>query len=173
MKNTVKSKNTLLIEIYKKHPIWREIVQSFGVNKDTSEDIVMEMYIKIKRKLDEGLDIDFGDDDYNYFYIFKTLKSMFLDLKRKEKKINVISLDESVIIRDFHKHFYLYDNVNYESKYILIKKELSKMYWYDKKVFELIDQGSSVAALARKTKIPYHSLYNTYRKVIEKLKHLI
>ena len=80
MKNTVKSNNTLLIEIYKKHPIWIEIVQSFGVNKDTSEDIVMEMYIKIKRKLDEGLDINFGDDDYNYFYIFKTLKSMFLDL---------------------------------------------------------------------------------------------
>jgi lambda repressor-like predicted transcriptional regulator len=47
------------------------------------------------------------------------------------------------------------------------------MYWYDRKVFEILDAGESVAALSRKTGIPYHSLYNTYRKVIEKLKHLI
>jgi len=165
-----KSKDTLLVEIFKKHPIWIEIVQSFSVNKDTSEDIVMEMYIKIKRKLDEGLNIDFGDDDYNYFYIFKTLKSMVLDLKRKEKKINVISIDEPVIIKDFHKHFESYDNVNFESQYVLIKKELIKMYWYDRKVFDIIDKGTSVASLARRTKIPYHSLYNTYRRVLEILK---
>ena len=118
MKNIEKS-NSLLSNIYNKHSIWIEIVQSFGVNKDTSEDIVMEMYIKIKRKLDEGLNIDFGDEDYNYYYIFKTLKTM---------------------------------------------------YWYDRKVFDIIDKGTSVASLSRRTKIPYHSLYNTYRRVMEILK---
>ena len=161
---------TVLEKIFIKHQVWLDIVQSFGCNKDTSQDLVSEMYIKIKRKLDEGLDIDFGDDDYNYFYIYKTLKSLFLDLKRKEEKVIVISIDEPVIIKDFHKHFESYDNVNFESQYVLIKKELIKMYWYDRKVFDIIDKGTSVASLARRTKIPYHSLYNTYRRVLEILK---
>ena len=161
MKNIEKS-NSLLSNIYNKHSIWIEIVQSFGVNKDTSEDIVMEMYIKIKRKLDEGLNIDFGDEDYNYYYIFKTLKSMFLDLKRKESKIIVISFEDNMGEEDV--------DVDYNSRYKEIKKELSKMYWYDRKVFDIIDKGTSVASLSRRTKIPYHSLYNTYRRVMEILK---
>ena len=47
------------------------------------------------------------------------------------------------------------------------------MYWYDKKVYELIESGQSVAQLSRKTGIPYYSLYNTYKKVVKLLKNKI
>jgi DNA-directed RNA polymerase specialized sigma24 family protein len=156
---------SLLAKVYKKHSIWIEIVQSFGCNKDTSEDIVMEMYIKLKKNLDRGLVIDYTDDDYNYFYIFKILKSLFIDLKRKEK-ITIIPLDNQII-----KSSNI--DVYYQENYKKILDELDKMYWYDKKVFELIDNGTSVAQLSRKTKIPYHSLYNTYRKVLQRLKKIL
>jgi len=158
---------TVLEKIFIKHQVWLEIVQSFGCNKDTAEDLVSEMYIKLKRKLDNGLDIDFGDDDYNYFYVFKALKSLFLDLKRKEAKVSVISIDDCVNLETD------YNDINYINIYIEIQNALQKMYWYDRKVYELIDGGISVAALSRKTGIPYHSLYNTFRKVTEKLKHII
>ena len=158
---------TVLEKIYLKHKIWIDIVKSFGCNEETAEDLTMEMYIKLKRKLDDGLDIDFGDDDYNYFYIFKALKSLFLDLKRKESKVSVICIDDCVNLQTD------YNDINYINTYIDIQNELQTMYWYDRKVFEILDAGESVAALSRKTGIPYHSLYNTYRKVIEKLKHLI
>mgnify|MGYP003625131170 CR=1 FL=1 len=158
---------TVLEKIYLKHNIWIDIVKSFGCNEETAEDLTQEMYIKLKRKLDDGLDIDFGDDDYNYFYIFKALKSLFLDLKRKESKVSVICIDDCVNLQTD------YNDINYINTYIDIQNELQTMYWYDRKVFEILDAGESVAALSRKTGIPYHSLYNTYRKVIEKLKHLI
>tara|TARA_R100000935_G_scaffold22375_3_gene41231 strand:+ start:609 stop:1088 length:480 start_codon:yes stop_codon:yes gene_type:complete len=158
---------TVLEKIFIKHQVWLDIVQSFGCNKDTAEDLVSEMYIKLKRKLDNGLDIDFGDDDYNYFYVFKALKSLFLDLKRKEAKVSVISIDDCVNLETD------YNDINYINIYIEIQNALQKMYWYDRKVYELIDGGISVAALSRKTGIPYHSLYNTFRKVTEKLKHII
>ena len=158
---------TVLEKIYLKHKIWIDIVKSFGCNEETAEDLTIEMYIKLKRKLDDGLDIDFGDDDYNYFYIFKALKSLFLDLKRKESKVSVICIDDCVNLQTD------YNDINYINTYIDIQNELQTMYWYDRKVFEILDAGESVAALSRKTGIPYHSLYNTYRKVIEKLKHLI
>ena len=58
-------------------------------------------------------------------------------------------------------------------KYELVEKELNKMYWYDKKVFEIINGGESIASLSRKSHIPYYSLYNTYTKVKIKLKKLL
>jgi DNA-directed RNA polymerase specialized sigma24 family protein len=159
--------NNSLSDIFKKHQIWIDIVCTFGCNKETAEDIVMEMYIKLKRKLDEGLNIDFGEVDYNYYYIFKTLKSLFLDLKRKESKVHIIEIDS---VRD---HLSDFDCQNYDQVYSEIQNELNNMYWYDKKVFQIIESGETIAKLSRKSGIPYYSLYNTYKKVKEKLKKLL
>ena len=146
-----------LSEIYKKHQIWIDIVCSFGCNKETAEDITQEMYIKIQKRINKGLDIDFGDD-YNYYYIFKTLKSLFLDLKRKEKNINVIEISQ---IQHATKDY----NIDYNKSYTIIQNKLKNMYWYDRKVYEIIEGGESIAKLSRKTGIAYHSLYNTYQNV--------
>ena len=155
-----------LSKIYNKHQVWIDIVCSFGCNRETAEDITQEMYIKIHKRINEGINIDFGDD-YNYYYIFKTLKSLFLDLKRKEAKVNVLPLDD---VSDFLADF---DAENYEEVYAIIQNELNHMYWYDKKIFEIIEGGESIAQLSRKSGIPYYSLYNTYNKVKEKLKKLL
>ena len=55
----------------------------------------------------------------------------------------------------------------------MVKDALSKMYWYDRKVFEIINQGESIAEFSRKSYIHYYSLYNTYKKVKDKLKKLL
>jgi DNA-directed RNA polymerase specialized sigma24 family protein len=153
-----------LENIFKKHKDWVDIVQTFGCNRETAEDLVQEMYIKIQLKINEGLDISFGDDDINHIYVFKTLRSLFLDLKRKEKNIY---LESEGLLEDVESDFSLN---NFDKVYDQVKEELNKMYWYDKKIFELIDNGKSIAKLSRETNISYYSLYNTYRKVIEKLK---
>lgn len=157
----------MLSKIFQKHRNWIDIVSSFGCNKDTAEDIVQEMYIKIQKNLNNGLDINYDNDDYNYFYIFKTLKSMFLDLRRKESKVIIFNID------DQPSYFNHINDVNYEEAYDKVLKELDKLYWYDKKVYQLLEGNESVAKLSRKTNIPYHSLYNTYRKVLERLKNIL
>lgn len=158
--------NSNIKTIFKKHQVWIDIVSSFGCNRETAEDIVMEMYIKIDKSIKKGLDIDYNKTDYNYYYIFKTLKSLFLDLKRKEKKVNIINIDE-IQNKSFD------EIVNYTSSYSIIQKKLKKMYWYDRKIFEIIQGGESIAKLSRKTGIPYHSLYNTYKEVKKILKKLL
>jgi len=142
-------------------------VSSFGCDKELAEDITQEMYIKIQLKLEAGLDIAY-EDEINYYYIFKTLRTLFLDLMRKRKNIYKINIDT---INNLDKKDT--EQVNYTEKYDSIINELDNMYWYDKKVFLLIDGGESVASLARKTGIPYYSLYNTYKRVKEKLKKLL
>ena len=94
-----------LSEIFKKHKIWIDIVCTFGCNKETAKDIVQEMYIKIDKKIKNGLDINFGNNDYNYYYIFKTLKTLFLDLKRNESKVKIVDIDTA------NKHLSNFDNI--------------------------------------------------------------
>ncbi len=150
-------------KLYAKHNTWVDIVSSFGCNRVTSEDLVSEMYIKMQIKLEKGLDISY-EDEINYYYVFKTLRTLFLDLKRKEKNIKYQEIDDS----EFVSH-----DANYDSTYSDIQDELDKQYWYDKKIFEIINEGMSIASLSRKTGIQYYSLYNTYIKVKEKLKRLL
>ena len=152
-----------MILIAKKHKTWIDIVMTFGCNKRTAEDLTQEMYIKIQLKLENGLDIMYNDE-INYYYIFKTLRTLFLDLKRKGKNIKVIPID----------HVHLTDSdINFEESYEKVKDALSKMYWYDRKVFEIINEGESIAESSRKSYIQYYSLYNTYKKVKNKLKKLL
>jgi len=155
----------ILIKIAQRHKDWRYIVQSFGCNSETAEDLVQEMYIKLKRKLDEGLDISY-DDNFNYSYVFKTLRTLFLDLKRKEKKVNFVNIEDIQILTKE-------DNIDYDDAFEKVEHEVGQLFWYDRKVYQIIDDGSSIAELSRKTKIPYYSLYNTFKKVKEKLKKVI
>ena len=154
-----------MILIAKKHKTWIEIVTSFGCPKETSEDIVQEMYIKIHKKLNKGLDIMYKDE-VNYYYIFKTLRTLFYDLKRKEKNITIINIEDVDIDKSI-------SDIDYDQAYAIIKKELDNMFWYDRKVFEIINSGESIAEFSRKSYIQYYSLYNTYNKVKDKLKKLL
>ena len=153
----------VLKKIYKKHKTWCQIVESFGCNPETAEDIVQEMYLKIGRLVQGGKDITYGDD-VNHFYIFRTLTTIFLDYKRKESKTGLIGIDELEIqIEDS-------EDVEYEKKYEKVLEALLELYWYDRKVYEIIENGESISELSRKTNISYYSLYNTYRKVKKHLK---
>jgi hypothetical protein len=154
-----------MILIAKKHKTWIEIVTSFGCPAETSEDIVQEMYIKIHKKLNKGLDIMYKDE-VNYYYIFKTLRSLFYDLKRKEKNITIINIEDVDIDKSI-------SDIDYDKAYAIIKNELDNMFWYDRKVFEIINSGESIAEFSRKSYIQYYSLYNTYNKVKDKLKKLL
>ena len=152
-----------MILIARKNDTWVDIVISFGCSKTIAKDIVQEMYIKIQLKLESGLDITY-QDGINYYYIFKTLRSLFYDYKRKGKNITLVSLDDVNLTNT---------DINYTESYDKIQIALEKMFWYDKKVFEIINGGESIAEFSRKSFIHYYSLYNTYNKVKRKLKKLI
>lgn len=151
-------------KLFKKHKIWVDIVISFGCINVIAEDLVQEMYIRIQLKLQKGLDISYIDDEINYYYIFKTLRSLFIDLKRKGKNIKFQEIKDSDVI---------YYDAPFDSSYEKVKNVLNTLYWYDKKVFDLVNAGEKISTLSRKTGIPYYSLYNTYNKVKKKLKLIL
>lgn len=163
----------LVIEAYKNHKEWCRIVQEFGCNKDTAEDLVQEMYVKLVYLIEKGVDLKY-ENSVNYFYIYKILRSLFIDLKRKEARVTF--LDDDVL----HNYNLNQDNDIFESGYPTqfdykklhkeLMETLEELYWYDRKVFELLDGEVSISELSRNTGISYYSLYNTYKKVKQLLK---
>lgn len=153
----------ILEKAYQKHKTWINICKSFGLDYPTSEDVVMEMYIKLDYITKKGTDITYNKDELNYYYIFKILYTMFLQLKKKRDRVNFIDQEmlqniegqEQVYFQEIEKRF---------------NNEFSKLHWYDQKVFEIVASGTKIAELSRKTQITYISLYNTYTKVKKLLK---
>jgi len=150
---------------YKRHDKWLGIVKSFGGIKDTeAEDLCQEMYVILIKNTQKGIDFNYKDD-INYYYCYKILRGLHIDLIRKKAKVKLIEL-EGIEISE-------YDHTNYIEVYEKIQSILETMYWYDKKVYDIIDSGTNISELSRKSNISYYSLYNTYKKVKEKLKQYV
>ena len=135
------------------------MVKSFGCNGNLCEDIVQEAYLKINSLINRGLDISY-DDDINYFYMYRCLKSLFLDLCRKEAKIQKVNVD---YLEKFVQPEQQTKHKDITGKMRELNTLLDKMFWYDKKVFDLISGGMSIKELSRQSGISYYSLYNTYK----------
>lgn len=148
---------------YDKHNQWVEIVQTFGgLNNEECEDLVQTMYILLIKYTQKGIDYMYNDE-INYYYVFKILRGLYVDLIRKKSKVKLISLENIEPVTEI-------DHNNYDEVYNKVQDILKDMYWYDKKVFEIIEDGTNISELSRKSKISYYSLYNTYKKVKQKLK---
>jgi len=158
---------TTLEKIAAKHQDWLSIVKSFGCNPEIAEDICQECYIKLDGLLKSGLDISYGSNDINYYYVYKTLKALYLDLYRKERKIFKVGVEalDKYIFEESEK-----PPIDVNSKIKEVDNLLDKVFWYDKKVFDIISSGTSIMELSRKTGISYYSLYNTYSNVKKLIK---
>lgn len=153
---------TTLEKIARKHSDWLRIVKSFGCEGEKCEDIVQEMYLKVHTLITSGTDISFGED-INHFYIYRILRSLFIDLCRKEAKITKVNIEylEKFVEEEKQKEY-----KDIEGKMKQLDNLLDKVYWYDAKVFRLLtEEKMSIAELSKKTGISYYSLYNTYKNV--------
>ena len=160
---------TTLEKIAQKHKDWLRIVKSFGCEGDKCEDIVQEMYIKVHTLISNGTDISYGDE-INHFYIYRILRSLFIDLCRKESKITKVNIE---YLEKFIQEEEIKEYKDIEGKMKELDTLLDKVYWYDKKVFDLISGGMSIAELSKNSGISYYSLYNTYKNVKNLIKENI
>lgn len=160
---------TTLEKIASKHKDWVRIVKSFGCEGDKCEDIVQEMYLKVHTLISNGTDISYGDE-INHFYIYRILRSLFIDLCRKEAKITKVNVE---YLEKFVQEEEAIQYKDIEGKMKELDSVLDKIYWYDKKVFDLISSGMSIAELSKNSGISYYSLYNTYKNVKKIIKENI
>ena len=119
------------------------------------------MYLKVHTLISNGTDISYGTE-INHFYIYRILRSLFIDLCRKEAKITKVNVE---YLEKFIQEEEVIQYKDIEGKMKELDSVLDKIYWYDKKVFDLISSGMSIAELSKNSGISYYSLYNTYKNV--------
>ena len=87
-------------------------------------------------------------------------------MQLKKNKLPKTSID---LVLDLESGEY----IDYEKQNDIVEEELKSLHWYDQKVYNLIQGEYSITELSKKTNITYHSLYNTFRKVKDRLKEKI
>ena len=153
----------MLEKVFESHKKWINTVLKMGANQHEAEDVVGNMYLLIGQMLNKGLNISYGESGVNYYYIYRTLKTSYLQMCLKKKKENKTSID---LVYNLESGEYIDFNEANEA----VEEELEKLHWYDRKVYNMVQDEHSITELSKKTNITYHSLYNTFRKVKDRLK---
>ena len=182
-------------ELVKKEQTWLNYLKSWGCNPDTAKDLVQELYITINSWLKKhNKSLMYNDNEVNWYYVYVTLRNLFLDLKRQEAKVKIISLDNSDKIKasliveqyqeieddKFEKHkcieeWLLNDDFIEMTKdsevFDFDRYDKNKMFnYYQRKVFEeIFIHNKSISQLSRDTNISYYSLYNTVKNIKEQI----
>ena len=164
---------TTLQKIAEKNSDWVNVCISFGCNKSTAEDLTQEMYLKLATILqnNQNLNIYYNDTEINHFYIYRVLKSLFIDLCRKEAKITKVNIEH---LERYVEEEEIKEYKDIEGKMKQLDTLIDKLYWYDAKVWRLIaEEKMSIAELSKQSGISYYSLYNTYKNVKSLIKNNI
>ena len=143
---------SILLEICNRHSKWVRMAQKFDY--DNAEDLVQEMYLKIH---------NLNPTEVNEVYIYRTIKSIFLDDYRK-KKLTAFPL-RGGDIPDIADEREIQDELEL-SEIPLTCTELlvvQKLYGYTTENAETlqitIHKGKSLLSIAKEVNLPYKRLY--------------
>ena len=153
---------SILQEICNRHSKWVRMAQKFDYDK--AEDLVQEMYLKIH---------NLNPTEVNEVYIYRTIKSIFLDDYRK-KKLTAFPL-RGGDIPDIEDEDEIEDELEF-SKIPLTCTELlvlKKLYGYTTENAETlqitIHKGKSLLSIAKEIGKPYKTLYKALLKAKQKI----
>jgi predicted DNA-binding protein YlxM (UPF0122 family) len=76
----------MLEKLAENHTLWIKMVVNMGCDKHIAEDIVQSMYLRIHRLVTDEKKIMYNDDEVNRFFIYVTLKNMFVDYVKARNK---------------------------------------------------------------------------------------
>lgn len=154
----------MLEVLAKKHDLWVKMVLGMGASKDVAEDIVQSMYLRIDKYVKDEKKILYKDDDVNRFFVYVTLKNMFLSYKKSKYLFYEIREDEYQTDKLLYSDF----NQDMEEAFIrFIRKidtEMSTWHNYDKILSEkYLKSDYSLRDISKGTGISLSSIFNSMR----------
>jgi DNA-directed RNA polymerase specialized sigma24 family protein len=151
--------------IAKHHQLWISMVISFGCSKERSEDIVQSMYLRIHKYVKEQKRIMYDDEEVNKFFIYVTLKNMYMDSKKLGSRYNFVELDdEQVLYEPVHESEDLDKERAFASLMNEINIEMKTWHRYDRILSEkYLKSDYSLRDIASGSGISLTSIFNSMR----------
>jgi len=110
----------MLEELCKNHDKWVRMAQSICGNRDKANDLTQDMYLKLHNSTQE----------INEWYVYRTIKSIFIDEIRANKNQTFVEIDNLAVIDETADHNQ--NNINYE----IVKKEFDSLKWHEQTIIK-------------------------------------
>ncbi len=110
----------MLEELCKSHDKWLRMAMSICGNRDKANDLTQDMYVQLHDVTKE----------INEWYVYRTIKTLFLMELRENKNKTFVELENLSIIDETADHYH--NNINYE----IVKHEFDNLKWHERKVIE-------------------------------------
>lgn len=139
----------MLEELSKKDKYWRQIALNICKSKSVADDIVQEMYLKLYN----------CQKQINDFYVILTIRSLFLDTKRKKQNVELLEYNLQSRDSDFKPDDYEQHILSEYKKLSWIEREII-IELYDKSFRELADSLTGVS---------YNYIFRKHKTAIQKI----
>ena len=106
----------MLEKLAENHDLWVKMVINMGCEKTVADDIVQSMYLRMHRLINDEKKIMYSDDEVNRFFVYVTLKNMFIDYKKAKSKYTVFEYLENDDSNALNNESYLEEEYNYEQQ---------------------------------------------------------
>ena len=152
--------------LYNKHHSWL-IACAFNLtgNKDDAESLIQDVYLQLLEMPDLEK-IIYNKNDLNLFYLYKIIKSKFLNNIKAAQKLNKVALKPELADTKAEEEYSEEEDENTEKLLLLVNETLSgSMHWFDYKLFTTyIDDDHSIQSLSIATKISKNAIFTSLRK---------
>ena len=136
---------------------------NFTQDKEAAEDLTQELYLYLMQMKD--INKIRYNNTVNLFYLYKALKSKFLNGIKQSKKIQVMSIEEDFLELQDVEYDYNKDE-EFETMLEATKELLDKeVHWYDARLLiTYLDENHSIASLHKATGISKSSIWTSLTK---------
>lgn len=158
--------------VYKKHKDWLSAV-CYNLTQDTNsaQDLLQDVLIHLLEMKDLHK-IVYDNTDLNLFYIYKIVKSKFLNNEKSKKKLEIGELNEDIFENTSENEYDFDGDENTERLLQLVNETLEKdMYWFDSKLFlTYVNEDHSIQSLHECTHISRNTIFNSLTKTKKYIK---
>ncbi|HAV26080.1 MAG TPA: hypothetical protein DCX01_07875 [Bacteroidetes bacterium] len=151
----------LIDRLAEKHIDWIHMARSFGCNEDEANELVQSMYVRLVKYIDDPERIMYNEKELNSFYVYVTLRNLFLS-KVHKWKVDA-DLNNSNAGTNSLMNTYEYED-SFENLIGGIEEMVNSWYWYDKKLWEIhFKKQLSMRAISSVTRISLSSIFGTLK----------
>ena len=149
---------------------------SMGIPKHLVEDFVQEMYLRLNKYVKNPDKIMYNETEVNKFYVYITIKNLYNDYLKENKRHQVVRLDDIEVTyevvettSDAQQKADIEKQRAEEKLVNLIHKEVNSWdRWYDQKLFKVYyETDISMRKLSADTNISVTSIFNSCKNYKE------
>lgn len=150
------------------------MAKKFGCSESDANELVQEMYIRIHKYVGEVDRIMYDTDEVNTYYIYVTLRNLYLSgfHTRDRRAVQIDTHIHNIFVYDIEEEMHNQDvEEAFDEVVNTIDDIVKDWYWYDKKLWDIhFYKQMSMRQIAKATTISLSSIFNTLSNGKEKVK---